>query len=108
MKIEIVEFYESERDDAKGRLRGTLHVYITDLALDLRGIGVIRNKDVWHFNLPGRVTLDKETQEKVFYPYFSFLDREKNAELRAAIREAGVPFIRQKLFENKTAMVAHG
>ena len=38
MNVEIVEFYEIERDDNKQTRTGTLHVYLIDHVIDLLGI----------------------------------------------------------------------
>ena len=45
MNVEIVEFYPLECKEENGIVAGTLHVYLIDLDVDLRGIYVTKNKN---------------------------------------------------------------
>ena len=49
-KIEVVEFYPFEI--AGGNAKGSLHIYLCDLGVDLRGIFVAKDGDKWKFKLP--------------------------------------------------------
>lgn len=93
MNIEVVEFYPIEKDDKKQSLKGSLHVYLIDLGLDLRGIFVLKKKDTWVFRLPYRKGIDSDTKQPVTYPIFSFMKPEMNKELMKAIREKGKEYI---------------
>jgi hypothetical protein len=99
MEIEIVEFYETFRDQEKRQLKGTLHVYLIDLNADLRGVRICKEKKKWFVNLPSGWATDEETKERIQYPYFSFMDREKTVALRNLIREKGIPFVKEKVGE---------
>ena len=96
MEIEIIEFYESHRDDKKQAINGTLHVYLIDLQIDIRGIKVLRDKNYWRFTLPHARGVDEEGNH-VWYPLFSFSDREKNKALLEQIRTMGKEFVEKKL-----------
>lgn len=97
MKVEIVEFYEEERDDTRQRLRGSLHVFLPELNIDIRGCTVSKKKNYWHITLPFRKGFDHEKSEFVRYPVFSFLDREKNNELIREVRIEGRRYIEEKM-----------
>lgn len=97
MNIEIVEFYSIEKDDNREILKGTLHVYLVDLGIDLRGIYVQKRKNYWRFDLPSRSGVDQETKQLVRYPCFSFMDKKKTDQLLSLIRELGREYILKQL-----------
>jgi hypothetical protein len=96
MKVEIVEFYPAEKQ-APNVLRGSLHVYIIDLKMDLRGVLVLKIKNKWNFFLPRHSAIDSETKNKVFYPIINFTDSKKNKELRDSIRYEGKKYIEKMM-----------
>ena len=79
MKIEIVGFYKNL--DPKFKIIGTLHVYLVDLDLDIRGIAVHKAGKLWFYKIPGRNCIDSETKEKVWFPYISFSNKETNEDI---------------------------
>ena len=93
MNIEIVEFYPLERDDKKQTLKGSLHVYLIDLGVDLRGVFVNKKKNSWFLSPPHMFGKDPETGEKVRFPVFSYVNQEKEKELKKGIREKGREYI---------------
>ena len=99
MNIEIVEFYITFRDDSKLVLKGTLHVYLCDYKIDLRGIFVTKIKDSWFFRIPHQRTIDQETGEEVFYPVMSFIDKEQHTKLINAIRDKGKKYVEDHISE---------
>jgi hypothetical protein len=101
VNIEIIEFFEDERDDKKQVLRGTLHAYLPDLGIDLRGIVVKKRKDSWYISLPTKVGKDHESGEPVLYPVISFTDRTKTAEMINVIRTKGKEFVEKELANKK-------
>lgn len=100
MNIEIVEFYPFQRDDKRGKMKGSLHIYIVDDDIDLRGVYVIKNRDNWFFGLPQQKGVDNETKQPVRYPVFSYMTREKNDKLRDAIIEKGKEYIIKNFLRN--------
>lgn len=101
MNIEIVDFFEEYRDNERDILRGTLHAYLCDLKVDLRGIFVSKRRNSWFIGLPMRTGKDHETGEPVRYPVFSFMDRAKTAELLSQMREKGKIYIEQNVLKQK-------
>lgn len=100
--IEVVEFYRMLERPSKKRAFGSLHVYIEEGSIDLRGIRVFHpKKGIWFFHLPTVRTLDRETQKEVVFPIFSYLDKKKDLELKEKIREVAIPYIEQKIKEKK-------
>jgi hypothetical protein len=102
MKIEFVEFYPHiVSKEAKGRKNknyiGTVHVYLIDAQLDIRGINVYRNKDSFKFSLPFRVAFSADTGELGRYPCISFTDPKKHKELMDFLHQVAEPAIKQHL-----------
>jgi hypothetical protein len=96
MEVEIVEFYPDPQVK-KGLLTGTLHAYICDLGIDIRGIIVKKRKENWYFGMPSRSAIDPETNGIVRYPVFSFSDKAKTDALIEEIRTKGRKYIEEKL-----------
>ncbi len=101
MKIEIVEFYLMGRNDEKQQLKGTLHIYLCDHDIDLRGISVTKRKDIWFFGMPSRNGIDPDTEKNVQYPIFSFTNREKSKQLLDEIIQKGKEYILRNVLETK-------
>jgi len=93
MKIEIVEFYLHSINATDGSFKGTLHVYLCDIQMDLRGIVVtkIPGKPKLHFNIPRKS--DTVDGKKVLYPIVSFTDLNKNRLLSQAVRKQGTEYV---------------
>ena len=99
MQIDIVNFYETLREDGNQFLQGTLHVYLADLGIDLRGIFVSKKKECWYFSLPSRRAQDVEGR-LIHYPITSYRDREKTNQLMQIVKEKGRSFIEEYLKNN--------
>lgn len=93
MQIEIVEFYPFKKNNELQILIGTLHVYIIDLGIDIRGIFVKREKDKWWFNMPFKIAYDEETNKPIRYPIISFTDQKKNTSFRNEVMSKGKEYI---------------
>lgn len=97
MKIEIVEFYTSPHQKFDC-IRGTLHVYLCDEGIDLRGIVVDKNeKGKWRFIMPYQWGKDPETGKSVRYPLINFTLRRKNQDLIQEIQKLAPKYIKEKL-----------
>lgn len=100
MKIEIVEFYPFlNKDNTRQINKGTLHIYVIDWKLDIRGVRVEKQNNQWRFYLPVLYGLDPETKQKVKYPIFSFTDREVQRKLISDMRDMGKTYIMQNFKE---------
>ena len=97
MKIEIVDFYPFERS-SKNNI-GTMHIYVIDLDMDIRGIQVIRNKNAYLFFLPKKIAF--EGDKKVWYPIINFTNNAKNIELNADLRQKGAEFMQNWMKKDK-------
>jgi hypothetical protein len=102
MNIEIVDFFPNTVQKQKNKICGTMHVYLADLEVDIRGICV-------HFTLngslfigmPGAFGIDQETGKKVRYPTFSFTSQQKRKELMQTIKIKAREYIQKNLFKSK-------
>lgn len=103
MNVEVVEFYP----DAPGanattkNVTGTLHVYLVDEGIDLRGIRVNIREKKWNIALPSRWAADPETGGKAHYPLFAFTDKKKYDEMIAQIRLRGYEYIQKNYISKK-------
>lgn len=73
MKFELVGFYpvtEKNRNTNPPNLIATIHLYVVDYKLDLRGIRLTRNKNRIFFVMPHIFGHDHETGAPVSYPMF--------------------------------------
>lgn len=102
MNIEVVDFFPAAKKKPSP-LVGTLHIYLCDLNLDIRGIPVYRTTKDFFIKMPGGRGIDHETGAPVEYPIVNFTDPEKQRELIKAIRKLAIPFIQERLKEIKAA-----
>ena len=111
MKIELVEVYKStskeeqeESPKETGDLTFSAHVYLVDIAADLRGVLIRRRANKWDVRLPtNRLRYLKNVDGKIFvgYPIFIFTDEKKNEALMEAIKAEAIPYIEEKFLKEK-------
>ena len=99
MKIELVEFYEISKSKEKG-LRGTVHVFLPELNMDIRGIDVIKLKGKVLVYFPTRKAIDQETKLPVRYPLINFIENAKNQEFRREVRKLVSAYL-SKIYDEK-------
>ena len=96
MKIEMVEFYPiKDRNHI-----GTLHIYIVECNMDLRGIRIFPTKTGYFFQLPGEYVKDEEDND-VFYPYISFINDDDKKSLMQQLIIKGTEYINKYLKEKE-------
>ena len=106
MNVEFVKFYETNRDDERQQLSGTLHIRLPEIGINIKGINVIRKKDYWFIGLPSRKSFDRCLEKEVNYATFLFDEKEKNRELVGILRNEGRKFVEAYLESNRQAAVA--
>lgn len=95
MKIEFVEFYPYHSKKVY-IIHGSLHVYIIDWKLDIRGVYVrITNNKFW-FRLPHLSSVDAETGSFVGFPVISF-DAKDREEFFKILETDGKKFVKDRL-----------
>lgn len=101
MKVEIVDFYKDFEvsNEQKGILCGTMHAFLIDLSIDLRGITVFKKRDYWRFAVAYRKGIDEG--KDVWYPTFSFCNPSKQKDLMDSIYDAGRKYIEECVKINK-------
>ena len=93
MKFEIVDFYPVE---GKKKFIGTMHIYVIDYELDIRGITVLKNGKYYLFLMPGKKVPDSEDPTKlVFYPMIDFTNRDKKKEVIDFLQKEGVKYVKE-------------
>ena len=71
MKFELVEFYQTKNTK---KAIGTIHIYLIDIKLDIRGILVLKKEDKIFFSFPHFKAIDSDTKKMVSYPFIRFND----------------------------------
>ena len=99
MKYEFVEFYPNqERKGAKKKSKclGTVHIYHTELQLDIRGILVIQAKSGVVFSFPHFRYFDEDGKAKR-YPLLRFCREEDHEELWNFMKEKVKPVVEERV-----------
>ncbi len=99
MKIEIVEFYPLNVDKSANFFCGSLHIYLIEYGLDIRGINVIKKNNRWTFFLPHRKAKEEGTENFIQYPIINFTDNQKQQALVDFIRTKGKEYIQENFKE---------
>ena len=100
MDIEFIKFYETQRDDRREHLIGSLHIRLPELCLNIKGIHVLRKKNYWFVGLPDRRGWDKSLDKEVIYSVILFDSKKMNDELIGILREKGRAFVEDYLKSN--------
>ena len=96
VEFEIVEFYPNEGNNKQRRI-GTLHVRITTLGIELRGISVFVRKNKVIIIMPKDRYLHTETKTIRFYPIFTMTDKGKYHAFLGKFMPALKKYVREKL-----------
>lgn len=93
MNLEIVEAYPMERENTF-----SMHVYLPDEDLDIRGILVIFKKR-WVFMMPNKSNWDEDEQRNVSFPCLGFCNPAKQKEFTESLIEKGTFYMQEKMSE---------
>lgn len=103
MKIEFVEFYPYKpkvpNKHQKNNL-GTVHIYLIEEELDIRGIMAMKAGKGIFFNLPHYVAIDEETGKPVRYPHIRFTNESKHKDLMDFLHNEVKPIVRKRIEES--------
>lgn len=97
MKFELVEFYPATEPKKKKNFLGTVHIYVIDCELDIRGILVTKNGNGMFFNFPHFKAKDEETQEWVRYPLIRWANDSTHKEMMNFLHQQVKPEIWKKI-----------
>lgn len=102
MKFEFVEFYpRSERSKWGGHYIGTVHIYIVDCSMDVRGILVRVDDKSIRYKLPHFMDWD-ENGKQVTYPHIRFTDPKDHQDMMDFLHEQVKTILRERLGIYKT------
>ena len=99
MDIEIIEYYP-KKPDRKGNKQGTLHVYLCDYDMDVRGCQVNFNGDKIYVRLPFFYQYDPDQERVVGYPMINLVDEKKHNELCKTVAVEGRKFVKNWYKQN--------
>jgi hypothetical protein len=100
MKIEFVEFYpyNPEISIKKNKnILGTVHIYLIEEEMDIRGILVSKAGKGIYFHLPHYTAIDEETRKPVRYPHIRFTNDSKHKSLMDFLHNEVKTIIRERL-----------
>jgi len=108
MKLEIVEFYKfAQHPDLKHvitQLFGTMHVFIIDYNLDVRGIKVYKKSvNSLFFTMPCEIFYDPIEKKNVKFPVLSFMKEDDKLYFSNFLKTEGKKYILEKESEFKRA-----
>lgn len=84
LDIELVAFYPEY--SGKHETAGTVHIYVKDIGLDIRGIRYVKKKNCAYVFMPNKMSWDFEDKKSIKYPIISFTDDLVHSTLLADIR----------------------
>jgi hypothetical protein len=104
MKFEFVEFYLWNKKTKSKTIVGTVHIYVIDCELDIRGIRVFKSTRGVLFLPPYEICKDHEDvtggQKMVRYPIVSWTNEKTQKEMIKFLNEEVKPII-LKILEEK-------
>lgn len=99
MKIEVVEFYPDMT--MRDPYIGTIHVYLPDYEMDIRGIRVATRQErrgyVYHMPQTSNIG---EDQKPVYYPVCHFTNKDKQNEFLKKLHELANAYIDDAIKKN--------
>jgi len=99
MRYEFVEFYpmsEEERKKYRTKCVGTIHIYLIDYEMDVRGIRVIPLRKGFFFEIP-HYRFKDEDGKKGKYPLLRFVNEEKHKAFMNFLQKEVTPVVEAKL-----------
>jgi hypothetical protein len=93
MKIEIVNYYPRWWDKEKMHSEGSLHIYVEDWKLDIRGIMVKWNGSSAYVRMPQMTSYDYEQKRKIAFPIVGFTDNNAMRSFIELIRQELKPYL---------------
>jgi len=101
MKIEFIEFYPQRKvkkiKDKEKISLGTVHIYLIEEEMDIRGISVVKSGKGLFFRFPHFPGKDEDTNEKVMYPHVRFTNDNKQKEMLDFLHKEVKPIIEKTL-----------
>lgn len=99
LDIEIIDFFTIKNDPERSFLSGTLHIYLTNLQLDIRGIYLRKDHKKWIIAMPYFTAnnIDPDADPTVKYPIINFVDHEKNRILRRILKKKAKEYVRKNV-----------
>lgn len=97
MKFEMVEYYPVIGLKKRKNFLGTVHIYVIDCQLDIRGIMVSRQGKGLYFNLPHFKAIDEETGLEVSYPLIRWENSATQKEMMNFLHEKVKPEILKRI-----------
>jgi hypothetical protein len=87
----------------KNRVLGTVHIYLVEEEMDIRGILAVKYSQGVYFKLPYYRAFDKEEQKIVTYPHITFTDPSKQAALSDFLKNTLKEKIKDQILKEELA-----
>lgn len=99
MKITPKNFYPSDYKEHGAYVKGTMHIVIDDMRIELKGITFFKSDNKWRFFLLGGRGIDHKGKP-CFYPYFWFIDEDSKKDFKESLLSTCIPFIENYIKDN--------
>lgn len=86
MKLLILQFYETLRDDENQILEGTMTINLPEIGVNVLGIFAKKKGNAYNYRIPDKFSIDENTKKRKYYPVFSFAHPEKRIEFMQKLR----------------------
>ncbi len=103
MNFEIIEAYELRFGPETPPRGWSLHVYVPEWGMDIRGARLLKTKSTWFLKMPCQQNYDMEENKLITYPMISFLERGKNKEFMEALKEKAIEYVEKKIADEMIA-----
>lgn len=95
MEIELVEFYPDIKRFKKRPRIGTVHIFLEEIGMDIRGIECyLTEKKQMFFKLPYKKGKDEEGNLAT-YPVINFIDIKKFEQVKEFLHQNAIPYIKE-------------
>lgn len=96
MEIEVVDFYPKQKLKNK-KFVGTMHVYLCEKKIDIRGIKVFKAGKSFFVDVPHQYGYDDDEKKDVKYPLISFLENDEQEDFITSLRKEAKKYLHKKL-----------
>jgi len=93
MNVELIGVYPIAFN--KKAFIGTMHIFLVEEKLDVRGIFVTKSKNKFFVDMPHMTQYDHEEKKFVNFPIFQFFDNAKHKLLVSILRQKALDYFKE-------------
>lgn len=101
MNVEIVEAYLIKKSADAIPSGWSMHVYVSDWLMDIRGIQLVKHKGKWSMRMPFLYNYDIDEKRTFTYPVISFSNIETLKKLKEEIKNKSIEYVEKNKLKTK-------